>query len=175
MSDFNAVIAAHSDVVWRTAFRLLGRHDDALDCYQETFLAALRISRNEDIGHWRAMLVRIATRRAIDRLRQRYASVETSGNLDLVSSGRSTVESPDAQAQLEELLEQVRQVLATLPEQQAEAFWLRHLEQLSPNEVAELMGLEPGHVRVLVHRAAASLRTALGPSFDPKPISEESP
>ena len=44
----------------------------------------------------------------------------------------------------EELLHLVRRGLAELPAQQAEAFWLRHLEGLSPAEVAEQMGIEAG-------------------------------
>jgi RNA polymerase sigma factor (sigma-70 family) len=175
MSDLNAIVAAHADAVWRTAYRLLNNHEDALDCYQETFLAALRLSRGGEVRHWRTMLVRIATRRAIDRLRDRYRGQKASAGPERLSLGRSAVEAPDARVQAVELHEQVRRALATLPPQQAEAFWLRHLEQLSPDDVAQTMGIEPGHVRVLVHRAAVCLRTILGPSFGPAPISEESP
>ena len=46
---------------------------------------------------------------------------------------------PGARIEGEELREQVRQSLARLPSEQAEAFWLRHIEQLSPSEIAELM------------------------------------
>ncbi|HEV3138113.1 MAG TPA: sigma-70 family RNA polymerase sigma factor [Pirellulales bacterium] len=175
MSDLTAIVTAHSDAVWRTAYRLLNNHEDALDCYQETFLAALRLSRTDEVRHWRTMLLRIATRKAIDRLRQRYHREQASDSLEQLALARPPVEAPDARALDEELHEQVRWALGALPPQQAEAFWLRHLEQLSPSDVAELMGIEPGHVRVLVHRAAAGLRTFLGPSFGPAPISEESP
>jgi RNA polymerase sigma-70 factor (ECF subfamily) len=175
MSELNAIVAAHSDAVWRTAYRLLNNREDALDCYQETFLVALRLSATDEIRHWRTMLLRIATRRAMDQLRQRYQSEKRASRLHQLSSGRSPVEGPDAHAQCEELQEQVRKALATLPPQQAEAFWLRHLEQLSSDEIAQLMGVEPGHARVLVHRAAAGLRNLLGPSYGPAFISEESP
>jgi RNA polymerase sigma-70 factor, ECF subfamily len=175
MSDLTAIITAHSQAVWRTAYRLLGHHDDALDCYQETFLAAWQLASKGEIRHWRTLLVRIATRRAIDRLRQRYQRVKAVEDSEQVLHTRSPVEEPDVRAQGEELQEQVRQGLGTLPAEQAEAFWLRHLEQLSVGEVAELMNIEPGYVRVLVHRAALGLRTLLGPSFGPAPISEELP
>jgi RNA polymerase sigma-70 factor (ECF subfamily) len=175
MSDLNAIVAAHSDAVWRTAYRLLNNHEDALDCYQETFLAALRLSQSGEVRDWRAMLLRVAARRAIDRLRRRYLTEKSSGSLEHLSLDRSAVEVPDARALGNELHEQVRRALATLPPQQAEAFWLRHLEQLSTSDVARQMGIESGHVRVLVHRAAADLRILLGPSFGPTPISEELP
>jgi RNA polymerase sigma-70 factor (ECF subfamily) len=175
VSDLTAIIHAHSDAVWRTAYRLLGHREDALDCYQETFLAALQLARQDEIRHWRTMLVRIATRRAIDRLRRRYQSEKSSACLGRTLAGRSTLDAPDARAQSQELEEEVRRGLTTLPADQAEAFWLRHLEQLSVDEVAALMNIEPGHVRVLVHRAAVGLRVLLGPSFGPASMKEESP
>ena len=52
-----------------------------------------------------------------------------------------------------------------LPSQQAEAFWLRHIEQMSPSEVAEQMDIQPGNVRVLVHRAADQLRRILNGAY----------
>jgi RNA polymerase sigma factor (sigma-70 family) len=174
MTDLDAIVAAHSEAVWRTAYRLLNNHEDALDCYQETFLAALRLSTGGDVRHWRTMLVRIATRRAIDRLRNRYRVAQAALNVPTREAIRVPVAPPYARAEAFEFHEQVRRALATLPPQQAEAFWLRHLEDLSPNEVADALGIDPGHVRVLVHRAAASLRTILGPSFGPEPISEPS-
>jgi len=159
LTDFNAIVEAHSDAVWRTAYRLLNNYEDALDCYQEAFLTAKRLSCNQEVRHWRTMLQRIAMRKALDMLRRRYRGEKALGNLARSSPGCSALDSPDARCQGEELRDQVRRALATLPAQQAEAFWLRHIEQLTPNEVAELMDIESGHARVLVHRAAVRLRT----------------
>jgi RNA polymerase sigma-70 factor (ECF subfamily) len=170
MSDLDAIVAAHSDAVWRTAFRLLNHHDDALDCHQETFLAALRHVQEHEVRHWRTFLVRIATRRAMDRLRARYREQALRP-----LRGTGPRENPDAPAETAELHEQVRRALTMLPPQQAEAFWLRHLENLCPDEVAEVLKIDAGHARVLVHRAAAGLRAILGPSFGPEPISRKSP
>ena len=47
MSDLEAIVDAHSDVVWRTVYRLVNHYDDARDCYQETFLAAVRLAAGE--------------------------------------------------------------------------------------------------------------------------------
>jgi RNA polymerase sigma-70 factor, ECF subfamily len=175
MIDLESLVAVHSEAVWRTIYRLLNHHEDALDCYQETFLAAVRLADAGEVRHWRAMLVTIATRRAVHRLRERYRNDQAKERVAEAASGRSVVAPPDAAAQERELQERVRRALATLPALQAEAFWLRHLEQLSPAEVATAMQIEPGHVRVLVHRAAAGLRELLGPSYGPRSFSEESP
>ena len=73
MVDWNEILIGHGPVVWRTVYRLLGQHADAMDCYQETFLAAYRWSERHPVGHWPAFLTSLATRRAIDRLRQARA------------------------------------------------------------------------------------------------------
>jgi RNA polymerase sigma-70 factor (ECF subfamily) len=172
MSNLQEIVDAHSDAVWRTVFRLVNHYDDARDCYQETFLAAARLAGGESVRNWRTTLLAIATRRAIDRLRARYRNREILA-IHALHCDRPAVEPPSAEAEHGELRELVRGALATLPPQQAEAFWLRHLEQLDVDEVAAQMAIEPGHVRVLVHRAAIAIRAILGPAYGPAPISEE--
>jgi RNA polymerase sigma-70 factor (ECF subfamily) len=161
MTVTSDVVAAHADAVWRTAFRLLNNREDALDCYQQTFLDAMRL-KDGAVRSWHSALCCIATRRAMDQLRRRYRErqVTTRGNIEL-----TTEAPPDRRALHEDLRQQVRQALTMLPPQQAEAFWLRHIEQISPSEVAEQMNIQPGNVRVLVHRAADELRRMLGASY----------
>ena len=72
MTDWPLILAEHGVTVWRTVYRLLDHHADALDCYQETFLAAWRFAEREPVANWRSFLVSLAMRRAMDRLRQRY-------------------------------------------------------------------------------------------------------
>ncbi len=158
MPEIDGIVADHADVVWRIAVRLLSNEHDARDCYQQTFLEATRL-RNESVINWRSLLCSIATRRAMDQLRKRYQRRKSF----IYSDVEPTVDvPPDRELMGEELREQVRTVLATLPEQQAGAFWLRHVEQQSPSDIAERLGIQVGNVRVLVHRAIQHLRKELG-------------
>src|SRR4051812_36199547 len=54
--DWQEILSRDAKVVWQTAYRLLGNRDDADECLQEAFLAALEVSRREDVRHWRAPL-----------------------------------------------------------------------------------------------------------------------
>src|SRR5258705_10863648 len=72
MTDWEGIVERDGPAVWRTVYRLLGRRADAEDCYQETFLAALRLWARQPVRHPRAALQRLATARAVDRLRRRY-------------------------------------------------------------------------------------------------------
>jgi hypothetical protein len=40
MTDWQAIVAEHGPKVWRTAYRILADHNDALDCYRKRFFLA---------------------------------------------------------------------------------------------------------------------------------------
>src|SRR5262249_25242203 len=158
----------HGPTVWRTVYRLLDHQDDALDCYQETFLAAFRLAQSQPIKDWGSFLASLATRRAMDRLRQRYRSGRRSVPLDTVTEPCGEMNGPIQEARANELMDRVREGMARLPEKQAEVFWLSCMEGLSHQEVAARMEVPPGEVRVLLHRA----RTRLGALLNLDPLNE---
>jgi RNA polymerase sigma factor (sigma-70 family) len=160
--DWQQIIRDYSPEIWKTVYRLVGDQQDAADCVQETFLAAMRGGNSEPIGNWRAFLHRIATARALDCLRKRYQ----------ISAWREPVppdldripdDSPDPQrqAQASELVQKLLQALAELPKPQAEAFSLRYLSGLEYAEIAKSLRINPNSVGALLHRARESLRRML--------------
>ena len=161
MSEFPANLPEYSNDVWRTAYRLLNDSEDAGECFQQTFADALKIDP-ATVHCWRAVLIRIATRRAMDFLRRRYRDHDSFRRLE---TEPLTEDPPEADLAFKELRRTVRETLATLPANQAEAFWMRHIDQLSTDEVSRQLGVERGHVRVLVHRAVAHLRHSLQPEY----------
>jgi RNA polymerase sigma-70 factor (ECF subfamily) len=158
MMDWGVILAEHGPAVWRTVYRLLDHHADALDCYQETFLSAFQRASCQAVADWAAFLVSVATRRAMDQLRQRYRSRSHVIPIEHVAEPFSEADGPLQQARANELLGRVREGMAELPEKQAEVFWLSCLEGLSHQQIADHMQVQPGEGRVLLHRA----RTRLG-------------
>jgi RNA polymerase sigma-70 factor (ECF subfamily) len=57
--------------------------------------------------------------------------------------------------------QEIRETLNQLREDYRTVLVLRFLSELSPDETAQVMGRSPGAVRVLQHRALASLRTLM--------------
>lgn len=163
MPDPQSELIQYADDVWRISYRILSDEDDARECYQDTFLDALRVTQT-GVKNWRALLCKIATRRAMDSLRRRYRRREFSR---FESTDVAHEQPPEHALVLRELLESVRQILAELPELQAEVFYLRHIEQWEPAQIAEQLEIEPGYVRVLTHRTLATLRKSLPACFKP--------
>ena len=84
MPDWPRIVELHGPIVWKTAYRLLNHEADVHDCFQETFVSALNLSREQSVENWPGLLKRLATTRALDRLRQCYRQ---SNRLDPLPEG----------------------------------------------------------------------------------------
>jgi hypothetical protein len=49
MVDCQRITGEHGPIVWRTAYRILANDHDAADCFQETFMSALKIASNREL------------------------------------------------------------------------------------------------------------------------------
>ena len=67
--DWQATVNDYGPLVWRTVHRLLRNEADAEECFQETFMEAVKVARRRPIDNVPAFLVKIATFRAIDQMR----------------------------------------------------------------------------------------------------------
>ncbi len=160
MQDWQTIVAECGPLVWRTAYRLLGNHADAADCFQETFLAALELSRRQPVRNMSGLLVRLATTRAIDRLRQ--ISRRERGQAEGGDCDQTGGSGPADQAQTRELVGQLRAAIGGLPPQEAKVFCLRYLSEMSYRQIAGQLGIGINVVGVSLYRAKAKLRDALG-------------
>ncbi len=161
MTDWQEIVSRHSALVWNTAYRLLGNHADAMDCMQETFVSALKVSRQQQIRHWGGLLRRLATARALDQLRVRLRQEERHDDPTDWMTVPSRNPGPVQQVQDRELGIQLRRALAQIPPQQAEVFCLRSFDEMSYREIARQLRIKRGTVGVLLHRARSRLRESL--------------
>ena len=161
MTDWKRIVEQHGGLVWATAFRLVGNGEDAADCFQETFLEAVKISRREPVVDWSALLRHLATVRAIDLLRVRCRH---RGRMDATAGSDGAISrepSPAQEAEAGELAVRLRAALPHLSQDQAAVFCLSCLENLSYQEIGERLGMTANAVGVILHRARHRLRELL--------------
>lgn len=162
MIDWDSIVVEHGEMVWRTAYRLLGCVQDTQDCTQEAFVSALEFSRRQRVRDWPALLCHLATARAIDRLRKRIRDGRKNGE---PADGREYADrgpGPVEEAEAAELSSRLRNALAQLPPRQAEVFALRFLDDLSYRSIGRTLGIKTNAVGVLLHDARTRLRKLLG-------------
>ena len=181
MPDWQEILRRDGPAVWRTGYRLLGNQADADECFQETFLSALEVSRREPIQQWRGLLVRLAAARAVDRLRDRRRNSHVQ-NTDL-SAFIGSEPQPHQVVEDTELSERLRTALALIPRKHAQVFCLHCLEGWSYLEIAQHMEVSLSAVGVFLHRGRKRLRELMnagqeishrlghGPGVDVEPTS----
>ena len=170
MTDWSNIVRQHGPLVWNTAYRLLSNDADASDCFQEAFVSAWKLSRRETVRHWPALLKRLTTARALERLRGRYRQAdryEAWPESPMIDDGTPD---PSQRATQEELADQLRRALTQIDSQQAEVFCLCVFEEQEYRAVAEQTGLTVNHVGVLLHRAKKSLQDLMS---NPQTVSRE--
>jgi len=157
-----ALVGEHSRLVYRIAYAALRQHQDAEDVTQEVFLRVLRYrSKLAEVEDPKTWLARIAWRVAVERSRKRRAgesSIENeSAALDVAASdpiGDATVE----QAQVAAIVETL---IRALPEKLRQPLILSTIEEMSPREVAAVLGIKESAVRSRVFRARKILKERL--------------
>jgi RNA polymerase sigma factor (sigma-70 family) len=149
LPPFQVLLDCHGAAVYRFLVASVGA-DDADDCFQETFIAALRAyPRLAHAGNLKAWLLKIAQRKALDAHRarsRRPVPVESVPEPAVVD-----VEPADSGAPL---WDRVRE----LPEKQRMAVFLRSVADLSYADVAVALDCSPDAARRNVHEGLKRLR-----------------
>ncbi len=144
--EFEQIYRAHYDFVWRTLRRMGVGERDVMDSAQKVFMVAhRRLESFDGRSSLKTWLGGIALRVASDYRRSASARRE-------VLVAEAPPESSSEADQLRRLEAQERlavldAVLAALPIEQRTVFVLFELEQVSGEEIAELLGVPEGTVR----------------------------
>ena len=156
MTDWNRLVRDHGAMVFGTVWRVLGHAADTEDVVQEVFIEAHRWEQTKQVRHWPGFLRRLATCRALDRLRQRKHTVPLEDVL--VANGQ---DSPEEEAIGHELAERLRQAVSQLPEREGAVFCLRYFDDLPYERIADHLEISRGAVAAALHKARAKLEALL--------------
>jgi RNA polymerase sigma-70 factor (ECF subfamily) len=162
---FRVLVERHSRSIYRLAYRMTGRPEDAEDVVQEAFVRAYRqLSRFEARSNFATWLYRIAFNCAIDYMRARphRESNETSERLEQMS-GRSQAPATDELVYAGEIGVLVQQALETLSPQERAAFLMRHYQGCSIDEICRALDLRTNAAKHSIFRAVRKMRVVLRP------------
>jgi RNA polymerase sigma-70 factor (ECF subfamily) len=147
--EFRAIYEAHLDFVWRSLRRLGVRQADAMDLAQKVFLTAhTKLPEFEGRSRLRTWLFAICQRVASDYRRSaplRREVTTDASEIDLFGASPSGANGDRSEAR--QRLQLAEAMLDKLPEAQKLVFILFELEELSGDEIAELLGISVGTVR----------------------------
>ncbi len=150
LPPFQALLDEHQDDVHRFLIASLGR-EEADDCFQETFIAALRAyPRLRNARNLRSWLFTIAHRKAIDAHRARSRRATPVAEVPEIADIRGPELKTDP-----ELWGAVR----ALPAKQRAAVLHRYVNDLAYADIGRVMGCTEDAARRSVHEGLKKLRT----------------
>ena len=158
------LVREHSRLVYRIAYSVLRRHHDAEDATQETFMRVMRYSSKlAEVRDQKTWLAQIAWRVAVDRShRQRHvreiALEDPEKPIPEIASSKNAADDTVQGTQISAVLDKL---IAALPAKLRDALVLSALEEMSPREVAETLGINEAAVRSRVFRARQMLKEKL--------------
>lgn len=166
---FGELVRRYSPQIVRVAARITRNEQDAEEAAQEAFLRAYRkLGSFEFRASFSTWLYRIAVRCAVEMLEKRRPVQSMTSSTARDGEARE-VEIADTQAGPERLLLSLevtswqQQALRSLTPVERAAFVLRHLEERTTKEIAEILNLEPNAAKQAVYRAVQKLRQRMTP------------
>lgn len=166
---FEYFVRQYQRKITRVAYRLLRDMGEADCAAQESFLRAWQnLGEFREGSTFETWLTRICINWCKDRLKRRrlviyFHQVTDDGGDE--TGPRDTAPhpdpSPERHAMSREIRERLRDAIETLSPRQKTVFTLKHFEQLSIPEIAELTGLDSGTVKSHLFRAAHKIRERL--------------
>ncbi|HBR55879.1 MAG TPA: hypothetical protein DEA22_00130 [Blastocatellia bacterium] len=163
-SDFEELVRRYQRQITGYLFRMLGDYDASLDVAQEVFIKVYNsLSKFSSEYKFSTWLYRIAHNAAVDHLRRNSIctqSIETEnadGTYQLQLESPSP--SPEKDRERSEWRTEIDIVVRRLPSAYRELILLRHANDLSYDEIADVTGLPLGTVKNRLFRAREMMRS----------------
>jgi RNA polymerase sigma-70 factor (ECF subfamily) len=157
LAPFDELVRRHQVKIHDLCYKILRNYDDARDMAQETFLKAYRkINKFKGKAKFSTWLYRIAVNNCLNYIKKQRPTEELYE--EITSTGK---DDPVQILKGKRFREKIQAAVARLPEVQKAVFTLRTLEDLSYQEVSDILKKPISTVKVNHHLAVKNLRNYL--------------
>ncbi len=162
LEALGALYDRHRGLVYRTALAITTDEEAAADLLQDVFLRLYRFgSRLDSQRPLQPWLYRTTANLAYTWLKRRNLWLRSLKELaEALARERSS--SPHRQAEVDEAWEQVRRALGRIPPAQRVVVVLHYLDDLSVQEIAEILQIPVGTVKSRLHHGRLGMKRELG-------------
>jgi RNA polymerase sigma-70 factor, ECF subfamily len=163
---FEELVERHQRLVAGTVARMLGSNSDVEDIAQQVFVRVWKSAkRYVPRAKFTTWLLKITRNLVFNELRRRSRHPQMPLQVESEDEERPIkdehAKAPDASLLEQELQRAIETAIAQLPETQRMAVVLRRYDELSYEEIADVLGQSVPAVKSLLFRARTELRTRL--------------
>ncbi|MFQ5790273.1 MAG: RNA polymerase sigma factor [Acidobacteriota bacterium] len=163
---WETLVGLYQRKVWNVAYHFTGRAAEADELTQEIFLHVLGALRSFHPGSsLQAWLLRVARNYSIDHYRkgrrERALTVEGEDDNHILQQAPSQAADPQVALEQKDLSAWIRSALNRLPEEIRQAVSLRDLQEMSYEEIAQLLDVPLGTVKSRINRGRLEIARQL--------------
>jgi len=156
---FTALVVRYQRPIYNAAFWVLRRHEDAHDISQTVFLrVAERADEYDPKYKFFSWIYRIAVNESLNLLRRHRHEDELADDVDPAAEESA---GPERQASTAQLARQVRSAMLTLGTNDRLVLTLRHFQECSYEEMAQILEIDEKTVKSRLFEARRRLRGLL--------------
>lgn len=169
IQNFEEIVAENESKIFNTIYSFVGDYDDALDLTQETFICAYRsigkFRQESSISTWLYRIAINLCKKSYNK-KKRQDSVFI-GSLDDPGTGRQIADRASEDESAAEMLEAneeqfiIHREISALPKKHRSVIILKYLQDLSYEEMADVLGCSIGTVKSRLSRAKGKLKERL--------------
>lgn len=171
LGSFDELVRKYRDRIYGTVYNLTANREDAADLTQEAFIKAFQsIGKFRGQANFYTWLYRIAVNTTLSALRKRrlrqffsFDAMDENAAPELMSELASKSDGTEKPVLLRELQEKLNEALQKLSPKHRTVTVLFEIENLSHEEISEILGVSVGTVRSRLHYAKQHLRIYLQP------------
>lgn len=162
---FQQLIERHQTLVAGTVARMLGSNSEVEDVAQQVFIRVWKSAgRYVPRAKFTTWLLKITRNLVFNEMRrskrEAHVPIQTEAE-ETIQLRDETTQSPDASLLESELQKAIEEAISELPETQRMALVLRRYEELSYEEIADVLDLSVPAVKSVLFRARTDLRERL--------------
>ena len=162
------IVNLYQHKLYQICYRMLGNKQEAEDIAQEAFVRAyINLHSYDQKRKFSTWLYRIATNLCIDRIRKKKpdyyldAQVPGTDGLDMYSQIAADEKLPEETVEQMELQDRIQYEISRLPDKYRSVIVLKYIEELSLQEISEILDMPLGTVKTRIHRGREALRKQL--------------
>ena len=159
--EFMAAYEANADMLFRHCLLRVRDREKAKDIVQEAFSRTwVYLSEGKEIEHIKAFLFRVANNLIIDGARKKKSSsLDAMMDEDGFEIADDSITDPAEKQGIREAMK----LLSELDEIYRVVITMRYMDELSPKEIAAVLGVSENVVSVRIHRAIVRLQALYNP------------
>jgi RNA polymerase sigma-70 factor, ECF subfamily len=159
--EFRKLVEQHQSMVFSIALRIARDRSTAEEVAQDVFLELYRSAdRLQDADHTRFWLRRVAVHRATDALRRKSRQPESGAEMWMEETHGTGA--PFASGVSDGVASRLETMVGSLPEAMRVAVVLRYAEDLTPEEICQVLGQPVATVKSNLQRGLKLLRQKAG-------------